>query len=480
MTNCSTNDILIKPITLTQSEFLAFKKAASKLNWAIFLESAQTDHADSRWSIYSAQPIATIETVSAISTVTQHALISTTTDDPFSVVETLRKALFQPVCNSHELPFTGGALGYFSYELGYQLEKINHATDPSGLDLPEMAIGFYDWALLKDNHNDRFYLVIHKSKQSNENTQTLWAKRSAWIKQHEQALLVNKANQQNNFKLTSSWSANMDKQAYQTKFTSVQNYILSGDCYQVNLAQRFNATYQGDEYQAYQAVFIDNRPPFAAFFRLPKQVILSLSPERFIKLHNGIVESKPIKGTRPRFDDHQADQLSSQALLNSEKDRAENLMIVDLLRNDIGRVCQSGSVSVPKLFTIESFPAVHHLVSTVLGKLANKYSSEDLLRACFPGGSITGTPKIRAMEIIAELEPHKRQLYCGSIAYINSDGSMDSNICIRTLLCHQNSIYCWAGGGLVADSDVHQEYQECFDKVSKILPCLAEINQQLE
>ncbi len=160
-----------------------------------------------------------------------------------------------------------------------------------------------------------------------------------------------------------------------------------------------------------------------------------------------------------------------------EKNRAENLMIVDLLRNDIGRVCQAGSVSVPKLFDVESFPAVHHLVSTVLGKLATQYSSEDLLRACFPGGSITGAPKIRAMEIIAELEPNSRQLYCGSIGYINGDGQMDMNITIRTLICHKQKIYCWAGGGLVADSNVDQEYQECFDKVSKILPCLEALNK---
>ena len=278
------------------------------------------------------------------------------------------------------------------------------------------------------------------------------------------------------FKLNADWSANMDKQAYLEKFNKIQNYILSGDCYQVNLTQRFQAAYQGDEYQAYQALLADNRPPFAAFLRLPAQTILSLSPERFLKLHGGIVETKPIKGTCPRFQDLQQDQQSRQRLLTSEKDRAENLMIVDLMRNDIGRVCLPGSVSVPKLFDIESFPAVHHLVSTVLGKLGANYSCEDLLRACFPGGSITGAPKIRAMDIIAELEPNRRQVYCGSIGYINGNGEMDMNISIRTLVCHKQQIYCWAGGGLVADSNVDQEYQECFDKLSKILPSLAALN----
>ena len=332
----------------------------------------------------------------------------------------------------------------------------------------------YDWALLFDNQESKFHLLLHKTKNNQQNIQALWAARFDWLTKQSKI----KASTTTPFKLNSDWSSNMDKQSYQEKFNKVQNYILSGDCYLVNLAQRFQAAYQGDEYQAYQALLADNRPPFAAFLRLPSQTILSLSPERFLKLHKGIVETKPIKGTRPRFKNLQQDQDSRQALLTSEKDRAENLMIVDLLRNDIGRVCQAGSVSVPKLFDVESFPAVHHLVSTVLGKLAPMHSSEDLLRACFPGGSITGAPKIRAMDIIAELEPNKRQLYCGSIGYINGNGEMDMNITIRTLVCHKQKIYCWAGGGLVADSNVDQEYQECFDKVSKILPCLEALNKQ--
>ncbi|WP_413698662.1 aminodeoxychorismate synthase component I [Psychromonas sp. KJ10-10] len=277
------------------------------------------------------------------------------------------------------------------------------------------------------------------------------------------------------FKLLNEWQSNMSKAQYSDKFNQIQAYILSGDCYQVNLAQRFKAKYSGDEYKAYQALLADNSPPFATFLRLPEQVILSLSPERFLKLEADIIETKPIKGTRPRFKELSLDQQSMSALQQSEKDRSENLMIVDLLRNDIGRVCQPGSVKVPRLFDIESFPAVHHLVSTVTGKLEDKYQVEDLLKACFPGGSITGAPKIRAMEIIAELEPNRRQSYCGSIGYISNNGKMDTNIAIRTLICTQGEIYCWAGGGLVADSQVDAEYQECFDKVSKILPCLTDL-----
>lgn len=471
MTNCTTN-VLIKAISLTQTEFANIKNQIAKYDWGMLLESADREHIDSRWSIYSAQPIASLQTDNGKTTLMENGACSLQNSDPFALLETLRRKLFYDIQSDDHFPFTGGALGYMAYELGYQVEQISNAEKPQGLNLPEMAFGFYDWALLHDTQNGQFHLLVHKSKNSQQNIQSLWTKRRQWLS--EQGAVQSATT---SFTLSSDWSSNMDKQSYREKFNQVQNYILSGDCYQVNLTQRFQASYQGDEYQAYQALLAANRPPFAAFLRLPEQAILSLSPERFLKLHNGVVETKPIKGTCPRFQNAEQDQASRQTLLSSEKDRAENLMIVDLMRNDIGRVCLPGTVSVPKLFDIESFPAVHHLVSTVLGKLAPSHSCEDLLRACFPGGSITGAPKIRAMEVIAELEPNSRQIYCGSIGYINGNGEMDMNISIRTLVCHQQQIYCWAGGGLVADSKVDQEYQECFDKLSKILPCLSSLNK---
>ncbi|MCP5080062.1 MAG: aminodeoxychorismate synthase component I [Psychromonas sp.] len=339
------------------------------------------------------------------------------------------------------------------------------------MSLPELNLGFYDWALLYNLKTEQFYLVCQVTTNAKLSSKECWSHRHQWLMNHLAC-----DSKSSPFQLSSEWQANMDKQQYTDKFNKVQEYILSGDCYQVNLAQRFSASYQGDEYQAYQTLVADNCPPFAAFLRLPEQVILSVSPERFLKLQNDLVESKPIKGTRPRFQDPILDSQSREELQRAEKDRSENLMIVDLLRNDIGRVCSPGSVKVPSLFDIESFPAVHHLVSTVTGELSEQSNVEDLLRACFPGGSITGAPKIRSMQIIAELEPHQRQIYCGSIGYISSDGQMDMNIAIRTLICIDGQIYCWAGGGLVADSQVDAEYQECFDKVSKILPCLTNLN----
>ena len=210
--------------------------------------------------------------------------------------------------------------------------------------------------------------------------------------------------------------------------------------------------------------------PFSGFIDLGGgDALLSLSPERFLSLHGHRVETSPIKGTRPRYSDPGADQLAAQDLLASEKDRAENLMIVDLLRNDLGRSCVPGSIHVDRLFEIQSFPTVHHLVSTISGELCTSRNAIDLLRDSFPGGSITGAPKKRAMEIIAELEPHRRQAYCGSLMYISADGRMDSNIAIRSLLCSDGEILCWGGGGIVADSTWQQEYQETYDKVGRFL-----------
>jgi para-aminobenzoate synthetase component 1 len=271
----------------------------------------------------------------------------------------------------------------------------------------------------------------------------------------------------------------MDKTSYSQKFDQVQNYLKSGDCYQINLAQRFEASYSGDEWQAYLTLRSKNAAPFSAFLRLPQGAVLSLSPERFLQLKAGQVETKPIKGTRPRFADAQLDKQSAYELQTAPKDRAENVMIVDLLRNDLGKHCVPGSVKVPALFAIESFPAVHHLVSTITGTLSPSADACDLLRGAFPGGSITGAPKVRAMQIIAELEPNSRSVYCGAVGYINSSGNMDSNIAIRTLVMAQGKAYCWAGGGIVADSQVDAEYAETFHKVNKILPLLTETTSAL-
>jgi para-aminobenzoate synthetase component 1 len=278
------------------------------------------------------------------------------------------------------------------------------------------------------------------------------------------------------FEVTSPLVSNFNPESYQQAFKRVQQYIQAGDCYQVNLAQRFSVQAQGSGWGAYQALREISPAPFMAYMNLQDKhstvEVLSASPERFLQVSGNHVETRPIKGTRPRSVDVTQDQKNAQALQNSPKDRAENLMIVDLLRNDISKVCETGSVQAGHLFALESFANVHHLVSTVTGKLKQGMAAVDLLRACFPGGSITGAPKLRSMDIIEELEPHRRGVYCGAIGYIGFDGNMDTNIAIRTAIYSHQEMRFYAGGGVVADSQCQKEYRETWDKASSMLQLL--------
>ena len=274
------------------------------------------------------------------------------------------------------------------------------------------------------------------------------------------------------FSLSSAFQSNMSRETYNNAFEKVQNYILDGDCYQINLAQRFSADYEGDPWRAYLTLRETAATPFSGYIQMPSNSILSLSPERFLHVSNQRVSTSPIKGTIERGKDRESDMALAAQLLSSSKDRAENLMIVDLLRNDLGKSCIPGSIQVDELFQLQSFQTVHHLVSTISGQLQKGIEPLALLAGCFPGGSITGAPKVRAMQIIEELEPCRRAVYCGSLGYISCDGQMDTNIAIRTMVCEDQKIHCWAGGGIVADSDCDSEYNECMTKVGKLLTAL--------
>ncbi|MEZ8013099.1 MULTISPECIES: aminodeoxychorismate synthase component I [Vibrio] len=435
--------------------------------WAMLLRSASESHVDSRYDILVAQPIATFETIGVKTTVNVNETCEVSESDPFELLDQYQQQLLPAISEHPELPFVGGALGYFSYDLGRRVEALPSLAKRD-ISAPDMAVGLYEWAVIVDHKLKAAFLV-------GQNIDTHWdwlTQQQSPSQQAEQAEQAERTHQK--FGLTTPWQSNMTEQSYANKFDSVQEYLLSGDCYQINLAQRFNAQYQGSEWLAYEKLEKYNSAPFSGFIRLAGCTILSVSPERFLELNSGTIETKPIKGTRPRSENSMIDDANAQDLLNAEKDQAENLMIVDLLRNDIGRVAKPGSVHVPKLFDIESFPAVHHLVSTIRAELDVHHSAHDLLRACFPGGSITGAPKVRAMQIIEELEPHRRSAYCGSIGYISRNGRMDTSITIRTLVAENNTLYAWAGGGVVFDSDCTSEYQETLDKLSRILPVLAD------
>jgi para-aminobenzoate synthetase component 1 len=362
---------------------------------------------------------------------------------------------------SQDIPFCGGLLGYIGYDSGKALHKIKLRARNNENLAPAVNMKAYDWCVVQDHLLKRSVLVAQPGVGPAQRRDLL-------------ARLGQRVPSQGRpFALRRPFLSSLSEDQYRLAFEKIQRYIHAGDCYQVNLAQCFTADYEGDTWCAYKQLRAVAAAPYSGYLALGEDnAVISLSPERFISLHGQHVETAPIKGTRPRSTDPLLDLQAANALLNSEKDRAENLMIVDLLRNDLGRSCVPGSIHVDRLFELKSFPTVHHLVSTISGELRDGVHACELLRDSFPGGSITGAPKRRAMEIIDELEPGERQVYCGSLVYISADGRMDSNIAIRTLLCQDSEISCWAGGGIVADSQWQSEYQETYDKVGRFLNML--------
>ncbi|WP_275545219.1 MULTISPECIES: aminodeoxychorismate synthase component I [unclassified Pseudomonas] len=366
------------------------------------------------------------------------------------------------------LPFVGGLIGYLSYDFGRRLEALpEQSIDDLGLE--DARFGLYAWALISDHQLGTSALLFHPSLPHAE-------------RQRLQALFEAPYSEDlAPFHLSQPFQADIDQHRYRQAIERIQSYILAGDCYQVNFAQRFQAPCAGDPWTAYLALRQACPTPFSGFQSLGDgNAILSLSPERFLKVSAGQVETRPIKGTRRRGEDAEDDQAQAQELLASRKDRAENLMIVDLLRNDLGRSCRTGSVKVPELFALESYPNVHHLVSCVTAELAPDKDALDLIAGSFPGGSITGAPKIRAMQIIDELEPTRRGLYCGSLLYLDVRGEMDSSIAIRSLLVKDGKVSCWGGGGIVTDSHWQAEYQESITKVKVLLETLERLPNKLD
>jgi para-aminobenzoate synthetase component 1 len=432
------------------------------LPWAVLLDSGPSDQRRGRWDILAAEPIATLVTRSQDTEIWDGQVTRSSDSDPFQLLREVLAAQPGPA----EWPFPGGAIGYFGYDLARRIERLpEHAASEGGM--PEMAVGIYDWAVVLDHQAQTARLISAGRRPMSD---------GAW--QALQGRFQDPGPQQarQGFHSLGPARSNMDSGRYRQAFNRIQDYIREGDCYQVNLAQRFETACTGDPWLAYRRLREINPAPFAAYLNLPFGQVLSSSPERFLEVRGGHVETRPIKGTRPRQSDPAADAAQAGELAACGKDRAENLMIVDLLRNDLGKVCVPGSVEASRLFEVESFANVHHLVSTVTGQLAAGLDAIDLLRVTFPGGSITGAPKLRAMEIIEELEPHRRGVYCGAIGYLGFNGDMDTNIAIRTVVISEGRARCWAGGGIVADSQWQAEYQECLDKAVPMLRLLDEGN----
>ncbi len=427
------------------------------------IDSGPKQHRCGRYDILACDPFLTLITRGDKTEICSRQNSFLSTDDPFSL---LRDHLESFENKDSELPFAGGAIGYFGYDLGRRIEQLPSIAEDDE-NLPEMAVGIYDWALVVDHDNSRSWLV-------SADRDPLTRKR--WLDLTQRFSQIQKPAHGNKFWVTKQVESSLTYAQYARAFQRIQDYIRQGDCYQVNFAQRFHTSCEGNSWQAYRQLRTINPAPFSAYLNLPFAQILSASPERFLSVDNGHVMTQPIKGTRPRSAEPGADWMLSQSLLKSAKDHAENVMIVDLLRNDLSKNCALHSVKVPKLYALESFATVHHLVTTVTGRLESGRDALNLLRDCFPGGSITGAPKIRAMEIIEELEPQRRGVYCGSIAYLSFDGRMDSNIIIRTMTRSAGQIRFWAGGGITIESTLDSEYQESFDKAAAMLRFLGDVH----
>lgn len=397
----------------------------ARQDFALFFDSARTDGHMGRYSYIAVNPCET--------------LILGHNEQPFEKLqEKLRAQKAQSLPGLP--PFQGGAAGYFGYELGRALENVP-AARADDMEFPDMAVGFYDQVIAFD--------MLEKRAWNFGDTplaQSLPQKES-----HGSDLL---------------WQSNFTESAYRQAVQKIVDYIHAGDIFQANLSQRFTADLPDnfDPYALYLKLRKQNPASFAAFMNFGGFQIASSSPERFLCVENRHVQTRPIKGTRPRGQTPREDLLLAEDLLTSEKDKSENAMIVDLLRNDLSRVCAGHSVKVPELCALESYATVHHLVSTVHGYLRTECDAIDLLKACFPGGSVTGAPKIRAMEIISEFEPVTRGPYCGAMGWIGFDDNMDTNITIRTLCFKNGRAVLQAGGGIVADSDPQKEYDETLVK----------------
>ncbi len=379
-------------------------------------------------------------------------------------------------------PFQGGIAGYLGYDWGAELEHVARpGADRVTPQIPDVLLALYDWVIAWDHLEARAWIISTGIGEGEREKGDGWARaRIGWVRERL-AAPPPAAHESPPVPLAPSPvpSSNFSRAEYESAVSRIRDYIAAGDVYQVNLAQRFHAPFRGSPLALYRRLRARNPAPFGAYLEFTGAAITSVSPERLLRLDatTRAAEARPIKGTRPRGATPAEDAALARALSASEKDRAENIMIVDLLRNDLGKVCRPGSVTVPKLFALESHPTVHHLVSTVTGVLADDRDAFDLLRAAFPGGSVTGAPKIRAMEIIAELERAPRGVYCGAIGYVSLTGAMDFNIPIRTIVLRDGMATFHAGAGIVWDSEPAAEYEETLAKARPMLDAVTPPNR---
>ena len=455
---------LIEEIEFRPSLHDAFQLLACRAG-SFLLESAAVEGRRGRWTLVGSEPFLSFAAKRRQVTVGQKEGSERLQGNPFSLLKPRLEA-FRLERPAGAPPLIGGAVGYFGYDLCQVLERLPDRAEDD-LSLADCWLGFYDVVAAIDQVEHRAFISScgwpettewrrqERARRRLEETKRLLARLSAQAESLEPVLPRSAAPQLH---------SNFTREEYLQAILRAKEYIAAGDIYQVNLSQRFSSPLDCSAGELYRRLRRLNPAPFAGLLSGDDWALVSASPERFLQVRGDWVETRPIKGTRPRGSSREEDERLAAELVASEKDRAENVMIVDLERNDLGKVCEYGSVQTTELWALESYPTVFHLVSTVEGRLRAGRSARDCLRACFPGGSITGAPKVRAMEIIEELEPTKRGPYTGAMGYLCFSGDMDLNIVIRTFVVKEGWAHFQVGGGIVADSEPEAEYQETLDK----------------
>ena len=449
----------IKKINTSYNSFelyTLFKDHPKMLFWILIGDPEKLG----KYSFIGFDPFLTFKSKNKNIEIIENGKMKTYTGDPFEELKQI--LLLYKMDYPSELPFLGGAVGYFGYDLCHHMEKLPR-TAVDDINIPDCYFGLYDGTIIIDHQKNEVFISSlgikdHEDIIISQIENMIQNKNSPTIKQSQ--------------KKETQLKSNFKKEDYIKAIHKIKDYIRSGDIYQANMTQRFECELHKSPLELYKDLRDINPAPFASFLDFGEGQIVSSSPERFIEIKNNIIETRPIKGTRPRGKTPEEDIKNKEELLTSEKDQSELLMIVDLERNDLGKVSKTGTVKVTELFHLETYPTVSHLVSTVVGELKDDCNVIDCIKSTFPGGSITGAPKIRAMEVIDELEPTQRNIYTGSIGYIGFNGDIDLNIVIRTILCKDEKAYFQVGGGIVWDSDAELEYEETLHKGRALMEAL--------
>ena len=453
--------------------------------FSFFLDSGMDPETLGRYSFMGSDPFLVVKSRGGDISLLYRDGQETVTGNPFDVLgQLLEKYTLEP--SRSPIPLIGGAVGYLSYDLCHFIERLP-VTAVDDLKLPECYLAFYDAIIAFDHLKGRAYIASTGFPEMEEASRRNRARER--IDELRDVLAEAPSTQTDSISEKAEMPcsglapgsknapgmklrANFTHEEYVRAVAAAREYIYAGDIFQVNLSQRFDVDLHTDPYELYRRLRLINPAPFACYLNFDDVTVAGASPERFLRLTEDLVETRPMKGTRPRGRSAAEDDALAGELIHSIKDRAENVMIVDLERNDLGRVCRYGTVRVRELWTLERYATVFQLTSTVEGRLGEGKNRTDLLKASFPGGSITGAPKVRAMEIIDELEPTRRSIYTGSLGYLSFDGNMDLNIVIRTFIIKDGKAYFQVGGGIVSDSEPEAEYQETMDKARALIEAL--------